>query len=141
MLLVLGFLVGATALISVDWNSWLHSSDLTAEPPKLKLPGQVRKDNDVHKAEQESEKVPETKAAWTLKIVLALKRSYLPHRYKKSDLRSSWDLERGCEEPFIGNYGLENVLESPSLPSVSAFERLPDPLSSLMGWDAPTKCE
>ncbi len=114
---------------------------MTAKPPKLKLPGQVREDNDVHKAEKDIEKAPETKVAWALKIALALKRGFLPHRYKKPDLRYYWDLERGCEEPFIGNHRLENVLKSPSLPPVSASEHLPDPLSSLMGWDAPTKCE
>jgi hypothetical protein len=143
VLLILAVLVAAIPLILFNWTSWLHSVDLTAQCIRkfFKLPSQARKDNKKHKKRQGGEEVRLTKAAWALKNVLALKRRILSHRYKKSDLRDCRDLEMGCGEPFMGSPKVESVLENLGLPSNSSFNCLPDPLSSLMGWDAPSQCE
>ena len=134
-------LVWSIPLILVDWKSWLHSINSTAKPTRLKLPGQVERLDDLEEVEQERKRPPLTKASWALKIALALKRSFLPHRYKNSDLGFYRDLERGCEEPFLRSPRLENVLDTPRLSPVSPSKGFPDPLSSLMGWDHSSKCE
>ena len=67
--------------------------------------------------------------------------SWFFRRSRKVDLQECWDLEKGYEEPLISTPKAGNTLGSSGKTSTSSFERPPDLLSSLMGWDAPSKGE
>jgi hypothetical protein len=96
VLVILAVVVAAIPLILSNWGSLLQLINGTAKSSRklFKLHGQASKGNEIHD-KQGGEEICERSIPWPLKNTLALKERFPPHRYRRADLRSSWDLEMG----------------------------------------------